>query len=164
MTMGATWTEVNESAREWVVPATRMKGGGEFKVPLSDAALAILDELRLLRRPELGDYIFPGVKRGKHISNMTMAKVLARLGVHVDVHGFRSSFRDWAGEATGHASDVAEAALDHVLPGGETRSAYQRGDLLRKRRDLMDDWAEFLGGSRATAASAAIVEPAALGA
>jgi integrase len=147
MTIGATWDEVNEAERVWTVPGWRNKSGEDMRVPLSNAALAVLDGLRPLRRPDQGDFIFPGLKSGQPISNMTMAKVLDRLGMGEDVHGFRSTFRDWVGEETHHAPDVAEAALDHLLPGGKTRWAYQRGDLFGKRIALMKDWARYLCGA-----------------
>jgi integrase len=126
-----------------------MKSGEEMRVPLCDAAIALLAALRPLRCPERGDFVFPGQKPGRPISNMTMSSVLDRLQVAVDVHGFRSTFRDWVGEATGHPSDVAEVALDHLLPGGKTRAAYQRGDLLRKRAVMMADWGDYFSASSA---------------
>jgi integrase len=144
MVIGATWGEVDEGERVWAIPWSRMKGGEDVRIPLSEPALAILDAVRPLRRPDHGDFLFPGIKHGQSISNMTMAKVLDRLGVHADVHGFRSTFRDWAGEATSHPPDAAEAPLDHQLPGGKTRSAYQRGDLFKKRVALMADWGQYL--------------------
>lgn len=170
MTFGARWPEIDRADAVWTVPAARvfaapapgggasevrrtsggLKGAKEFRIPLSPAALRVLDEARDLRRPDEGDLLFPGAVRGKGISNATMAAVLRRLGVPAEVatvHGFRSCFRDWAGENTGHASDIAEAALAHVLPGGKTRAAYQRGTLLEKRRLLMADWADFLTGA-----------------
>ena len=147
MTMGATWGEVDEARRTWAVPRARMKSHEAINIPLSAPALAVLDALRPLRRPDRGDFIFPGIKPGQPISNATMAAVLHRFGMEADVHGFRSTFRDWAGEDTHHDADVAEAALDHVRPGGEARAAYQRGDLYKKRAALMEDWGRYLGGA-----------------
>lgn len=169
MTFGATWPEIDLAGEVWKVPGARvvgataaggeegarrisggLKGAKEFCIPLSPAALRVLDEARAFRRPDGGDFVFPGTARSKGISNATMAAVVRRLGVPKEaatVHGFRSCFRDWAGENTGHASDIAEAALSHVLPGGKTRAAYQRGTLLEKRRRLMADWAAYLAGA-----------------
>lgn len=150
MVMGARWPEVDEANALWTVPTLRggrgsgLKGVAEMRIPLTPAAMAILDAVRPLRRPDQGDYIFPGVKRGQGISNATMAKALRLVIPDTTVHGWRSTFRDWAGETTHHASDVIEAALNHQLPGGAVRLAYQRGDLLAKRRALMDDWATYL--------------------
>ncbi len=152
MTLGATWAEVDVQARAWTVPAARMKGRKgerqEFRIPLSDAAIAILDQMRPLRRPDQGDHIFPSPMRaGQHLSNATMAKVLDRLlddGAEAEVHGFRATARTWGVEVTQHNSDTCEVALAHKLPGGATRRAYGRGDVFEKRRVLMDDWSVFL--------------------
>ena len=152
MTLGATWSEVDGQARAWTVPAARMKGQKgerkEFRTPLSAAALAVLDQMRPLRRPDQGDYIFPSpLKAGRPLSNATMAKVLDRLldaGTAAEVHGFRATARTWAAEETQHNSDICEVALAHKLPGGATRRAYDRGDLFEKRRSLLDDWSDFL--------------------
>lgn len=152
MTLGATWAEVDVQARAWTVPASRMKGRkGErktFRIPLSDAAIAVLDQVRPLRRPDQGNYIFPSPMRtGQHLSNATMSKVLDRLlegGAEAEVHGFRATARTWAAEMTQHDSDICETALAHTLAGGATRRAYDRGDMFEKRRGLMDDWSAFL--------------------
>lgn len=152
MTLAATWDEVDAQARAWTVPAARMKGRKgkrkEFRVPLSDAAIAVLDQVRPLRRPDQGGYIFPSPMRaGQHLSNTTMAKVLDRLldgGADAEVYGFRATARTWAAEVTQHNSDICEVALAHTLPGGTTRRAYDRGDVFEKRRSLMDDWSAFL--------------------
>lgn len=152
MTLTATWAEVDVQAQVWTVPAARMKGRkGErkaFRLPLSNAAIAVLDQTRALRRPDRGDYIFPSPMRaGQHLSNATMAKVLDRLldsGVEAEVHGFRATARTWGAEVTSHNSDICEVALAHKLPGGATRLAYDRGELFDKRRVLMDDWSVFL--------------------
>ena len=117
-----------------------MKGKIEHKAPLSDAALAVLETMKTIRD---SDYIFPGAKRGKPLSNMAMLKLLERMG-HPDLtsHGFRSSFRDWAAERTNFQNEVVEKALAHAIPS-KTEAAYRRGDLLEKRRLLMTAWAEY---------------------
>jgi integrase len=123
-----------------------MKAAREHRVPLSDAAVALLAEAERIKESE---YVFPGARAGKPLSGMAMEMVLKRMAVEdVTVHGFRSSFRDWAGEATSFAREVAEAALAHTV-GDMTERAYRRGDALEKRRELMDAWARFLEGNRA---------------
>ena len=147
-TLGATWAEIDMKAKVWAVPAYRMKGGRVHRVPLCARALAILKQMDELR-DEAGTaaFVFPGEARGKPQSNMAMAMLLRRMKRgDVTVHGFRSSFRDWAGEETPFAREVAEAALAHVV-GDETERAYRRGDALEKRRQLMDAWAAFCSGS-----------------
>ena len=137
---GATWSEIDLDRRVWTVPATRMKAGKEHRVPLSDAAIAQLGEAGASR-----DLLFPG-GRGLRtpMSDMTLAAVLKRLGRQdITVHGFRSSFRDWAGETTNFPREVIEAALAHRLKD-KAEAAYARGDLLQKRRHLMDAWAIYL--------------------
>ena len=114
-----------------------MKGGREHRVPLSERAVAILVELHEAR---ISDFVFPGFKRGQPLSNMTLDAVLRRAKVDVTVHGFRSSFRDWAGDSTTFARDVVEAALAHAIEN-KTEAAYRRGTALEKRRELMAAWA-----------------------
>jgi integrase len=118
-----------------------MKAEKEHRVPLSDAALALLlEDLGKVRR---GDFVFPGDRAGRPLSNMAMTMTLRRMGRgELTVHGFRSSFRDWAAERTGFPREVAEAALAHTV-GDKVEAAYRRGDLFRKRRQLMDAWARF---------------------
>ncbi|HHL22679.1 MAG TPA: site-specific integrase [Aliiroseovarius sp.] len=141
--IGARWSEIDRDNKLWVIPEERMKAGREHRVPLSDAALEVVDEMRGLD-PE---FIFPGLKRGKGLSNMAMANLLRRLGrSDVTVHGFRSSFRDWAEERGGMAREVAELSLAHEV-GNATERAYRRSDLLDKRRELMDRWARFCSPS-----------------
>jgi integrase len=155
--IGARWSEIDMETRVWTIPAARMKAGKEHRVPLSDAALAILTELAPLR-PEEGDgFLFPG-RAGRPISSMTMAMMLRRMG-HADltVHGFRSAFRDWCEEATSTPHAVAEAALAHAI-GDKVEAAYRRGDLFRKRALLMQQWADYCG--RAPAAVLPIVTTA----
>jgi len=123
-----------------------MKGGREHRVPLSHRALEILDRVETIRT---SDYVFPGKLRAAPLSAATMHQVLRRMNVeNATVHGFRSSFRDWAGECTSFPREIAEAALAHVV-GDETERAYRRGDALEKRRKLMEAWAGFLAAPRA---------------
>ena len=143
----ATWNEINTEAREWRIPASRMKTNAEHRVPLSDAALAVLELVRPLR--DQSDVVFPSpLRAGRPLSDMTLTKVLRDTGLadRATVHGFRSSFRDWCAE-TGKPREVAEAALAHVVGGVE--GAYFRSDLFERRRRLMDQWAAFLTGASA---------------
>lgn len=136
---GATWAEIDTAAKVWTIPAARMKAGKEHRVPLSDAALALL---AALPRMAGTDAVFPGTK-GQPLSDMTLAAVMRRMKVDAVPHGFRSTFRDWAGERTHHAREVIEHAMAHQLKD-KAEAAYQRGDLFEKRRRLMDDWSAFL--------------------
>ncbi len=138
-TLKATWSEIDAERKLWTVPANRMKAGREHRVPLSEAALQLLIPLREHKESEL---VFPGQKRGQPLSVMAMEMMLRRMEVAVTVHGFRSSFRDWVGEETDFAREIAEAALAHVV-GDATERAYRRGDALERRRKLMDAWATF---------------------
>jgi integrase len=138
--IGARWPEINFAERLWTVPVERMKSGKEHRVPLSAAALAILEQMRAIRQD---DFIFPGGKARRPMSNMAMAMTLRRMGrADLTVHGFRSSFRDWAAERTGFPSEVAEMALAHAV-GDKVEAAYRRGDLFEKRRQVMDAWGRF---------------------
>src|SRR5260370_36212276 len=138
--IGARWDEIDFAERLWTVPAERMKAGKEHRVPLSDAVLAVLDEMQKGRS---GDFVFPGGKVGRPISNMAMLMLLRRIGhVNLTTHGFRSSFRDWAAERTGFPTEVAEMALAHTI-SDKVEAAYRRGDLFEKRRQLADAWARF---------------------
>jgi integrase len=131
-----TWTEVDEEARLWTVPAARMKGGKEHRVPLTDDMLAILEPLKAMASV----YVFEGQKRHKPLSNMSMLMLLRRMGCDgFTVHGFRSSFRDWAAEAANVPRELAEAALAHQV-GSNVERAYARSDLLERRIDLMVSW------------------------
>lgn len=137
---GMLWSEIDRQRAIWTIPAARMKAGKEHTVPLSAAALALLaepdDPTRLMFGSE--------TKPGSQLSDLSMTSVLKRMGrADLTVHGFRSTFRDWAGEATTHPREVIEAALAHRLKD-KAEAAYARGDLMTKRRKLMDDWAEFL--------------------
>jgi integrase len=117
-----------------------MKAGREHRVPLVPRAIEVLAMMQTIRT---SDFVFPGLRSGKPLSNMALEMVLRRMNVAaVTVHGFRSSFRDWAGEATQFPREVAEAALAHTV-GDQTERAYRRGDALLKRRKLMEAWAQF---------------------
>lgn len=126
----------------WTIPAARMKAKKAHRVPLSPRCLAILTEAEALREDE-NDLLFPGTKAGKPLSDMTLSKLMKELGIAAVPHGFRSSFRDWAGEATAHPREVIEFALSHVIRD-KAEAAYARSDLFEKRRLLMDDWQSYL--------------------
>lgn len=146
--LGATWGEIDRATSVWTVPAVRMKAGRDHRVPLGARAMAILDEMTAIRVDEDPDaFVFPGAKRGRPLSSMAMTMCLRRLTVDVTVHGFRSSFRDWAGEETTFAREIAEAALAHTV-GDQTERAYRRGDALEHRRNLMTTWETFISGGR----------------
>ncbi len=139
--LGARWSEIDLAAKVWTVPAERMKATREHRIPLSGPALAILARLSEARTGEL---VFEGQRAGRPLSHNVMLNVMSRLGVDaVTVHGFRSSFRDWAGNETSFAREIAEAALAHSV-GGAVEQAYRRGDALEKRRALMEAWAAYL--------------------
>ncbi|MDX2328669.1 tyrosine-type recombinase/integrase [Sinorhizobium medicae] len=139
-TMGARWAEFDFKENVWTVPAERMKGGREHRVPLTDRVLAVLTEMK---KRSVNDFVFPGSKANTPISNMTMSKVMKTYEADAfTVHGFRSAFRDWASEETDFQGEVAEAALAHIT-GDETERAYRRGDVLEKRRKLMEAWETY---------------------
>ena len=137
--LGARWDEFGLDAAVWAVPAARMKASREHRVPLPDAAVAILRRLEELRT---GPWIFASTKRDKPMSNTAMLMTLRRLKVDVTTHGFRSSFRDWASEQTSFPHEVCEMALAHAI-ANKAEAAYRRGDLFDKRRKLMEAWAAF---------------------
>jgi len=146
--IGAKWDEIDFGERLWTVPTERMKAGKEHRVPLSDAALAVLEEMQKIRS---ADFVFPGGKSRRSISNMAMAMTLRRLSRgDLTVHGFRSSFRDWAAERTGFPAEVAEMALAHTV-SDKVEAAYRRGDLFQKRRQLMEAWTRFCSAPLASA-------------
>jgi integrase len=141
-TIGAVWNEVNLSEKIWTVPAERMKAVREHRVPLSARALAILSGPKGADDSHSG-FIFPGGKAAKPLSNMAMTEVLRRMKRgDITVHGFRSTFRDWAAERTSFPSEVVEMALAYAV-GDKVEAAYRRGDLFEKRRRLMAEWATF---------------------
>ena len=144
---GAVWSEIDLKAREWRIPGERMKNGVEHRVPLSDAALAVLDQAQALRGTT--DLIFASNTRPHSpLSNMTLTKILRTSGLaeKTTVHGLRSAFRTWAAEQTDAAHAVMELALSHSV-GSAVEQAYARSDLLEKRRRLMVQWAEYIVGS-----------------
>lgn len=147
-TTGAVWAEFDRDGKLWTVPAERMKANREHRVPLSDAAAAIVEKMAKTR---LSRYVFPGAHRNKPLSDMALLECLRGLRKGYTVHGFRSSFRDWAAEQTAFPNIVAEAALAHIV-ADKTEAAYRRGDLLEKRRELMNAWAVFCLGQRSPAA------------
>jgi len=147
-TLGATWSEIDLEKKVWVVPAPRMKAGREHRVPLGPRAVEILKKVAKIRTDDSPDaFVFAGARRGKPLSEMAMAMLLRRLKLDVTVHGFRSSFRDWCGEASTFPRELAEAALAHLV-GDEVERAYRRGDALEKRRRLMDAWSSFCCGTK----------------
>jgi integrase len=133
----ATWPEIDLEARLWIIPAVRMKAERDHRVPLSEAALAILMAL-----PREGERVFPGL--GQH----AILKALQRVDPGVTSHGFRATFSTWAAEETNFPSEVREMALAHAV-GDKVEAAYRRGDLFQKRRELMDAWARYAEGSEA---------------
>jgi integrase len=145
--LGACWDEFDLERAVWTVPASRMKAGREHRVPLSKSALKILKALQQVRA---GGFLFLGQKlsttgaeTGTRLSDMALEMVLRRMGIkNATVHGFRSSFRDWAAETTNFPNEVCEAALAHVI-GNKAEAAYRRGDLFNKRRKLMEAWADY---------------------
>jgi integrase len=140
---GCRWEEIDLEQRLWTIPASRTKGHREHRVPLSEPAMDILRHLAGLRTEE--PLVFFSAKPGAPLADTTLAAALKRRGQDaITIHGFRSTFRDWAAD-TGKSGDVAEAALAHVI-GNQVARAYQRSDLLDQRRGLMDAWATFLGG------------------
>jgi integrase len=135
------WSHVDRAAKLWIVPKT--KTGAEHRIPLSAPALAILDHMERLCDPTT-DAVFPGLKRGTALSGGAMLRVLKRMGRHdIVAHGFRSTFKTWAGECTNFPHEVIEACMSHVVDD-EIERAYRRGDFLHKRRQLMAAWAEFV--------------------
>ncbi|MFA5040191.1 MAG: integrase arm-type DNA-binding domain-containing protein [Bdellovibrionales bacterium] len=141
--IGATWQEIDLDRKLWVIPETRIKAGREQRVPLSDAAIKLLRNIRGKEKVSPTAWIFAGRKRGRPLSNMAMLVLLKRMKrSDITVHGFRSSFRDWAAEQTNFPREVAEAALAHAVDD-KVEAAYRRGDLFEKRRQLMDAWARY---------------------
>jgi integrase len=154
---GALWPEINLEKEIWTVPGVRMKGGKEHRVALSGTAI---DLLKGLPRFEGIDFVFPGAKAGKPMSDMTLSGVMRRMQADEIAaqragwfdpklqkpavpHGLRSTFKDWVGEQTDYPSDLAEVALAHKV-GNAVEQAYRRGDMMEKRRKMMDDWADFV--------------------
>lgn len=139
---GARWQEMDLEKRLWTIPAERMKAAKPHVVPLSDRALEILNQMAAARR-DGQDLVFEGARAGKPMSDMTLTMLLRRMGFGVTAHGFRSSFRDWASEATNYPREVAEVALAHAV-GSKVEQAYHRSDMLEKRTALMKEWSALL--------------------
>lgn len=140
-TLGAVWNEIDFEQKVWNIPAERMKGNVAHKVPLTEAAMKVLDACRDQKASE---YVFPGARVGRPLSNMSMNMLLRRMNIeNVTVHGFRSSFRDWCGDKTNYPREVAEAALAHKV-GNKVERAYRRRNALDKRRSLMSEWSKYI--------------------
>ena len=138
--IGARWNEIDRDAKLWTIPVVRMKSEREHRVPLSPAVLGLLD--RLAETPA-GDFVFAGGQAGRPLSNMAMLVLLRRMKRDdLTVHGFRSTFRDWAAERTSFQNEVIEMALAHAV-SDKVEAAYRRGDLFDKRRRLMESWAGY---------------------
>ena len=142
----ATWEEIDTEGKTWNIPGERMKSGRPHRVPLSDEVMALLAAL-----PRVADetLIFPGTRKGKPLSDMTMTKVMRDMGVDAVPHGFRATFSSWCASSTAYPTEVREMALAHAIGDG-TVAAYQRSDLFDKRRNLMADWAKFINTVPAT--------------
>lgn len=139
-TLLANWLEIDLEERIWTLPPARTKQNREHRIPLPASAIAILREMTKIRS---NDFVFPGWKKEQPLSNMAMSKVLQRMGRNeVTVHGFRSTFKDWAADCTSYSNEVSEMALGHKV-SDKVEAAYRRGELLEKRRRLADDWAMF---------------------
>lgn len=145
---GMTWSEVDLKAGVWIVPAKRMKGEKEHRVPLSKPLIGILSTHP---HTEGNDLVFPA-PRGGVLSDMALTAVTRRMKVEAVPHGFRSSFRDWVAERTAYPGDMAEMALSHTL-GDKVEAAYRRGDMLEKRRQMMQAWADFCDRAASTSDS-----------
>ena len=148
---GAKWTEIDMDNGVWTVPAIRMKAGKEHRVPLSAAALSIV---KLQKESAFCDFIFPSSRssktsEGSPLSDMALLAVLRRMEVPAVPHGFRSTFRDWCAEKTDYPREVAEMALAHTI-GDKVEAAYRRGDLFDKRKQLMQDWANYANSTQPT--------------
>ena len=145
---GATWGEIDLAAALWTIPASRMKASREHVIPLSPAAIDAFERaVKWRTRPaDPTELVFPGMKRGKPLSDMALTKLLRDMAVPAVPHGFRSTFKDWASETTGFANELSEAALAHAIPN-KVEAAYRRGNLLDKRRAMMDAWADHCGGT-----------------
>jgi integrase len=149
--IGSRWSEVKWPEKIWTIPADRMKAAKEHRVPLPARALEILSDMKGLcanGQEKIEDFIFPGAKTGKSLSNMAMDMLLRRMNSDVTVHGFRSTFRDWASERTDFPNEVIEMALAHTI-SSKVEAAYRRSDLYDKRRKLMEAWASYCATPRA---------------
>jgi integrase len=155
-TIGAKWDEIDFDEKTWTIPADRIKGGKEHRVPLSPEAMKIA---KAMLKVTDGEYVFPGGKAGKPLSNNALLALLKRMDrSDLTAHGFRSTFRDWAAEQTNYAREVAEMALAHTV-SDKVEAAYRRGDLFAKRKRLMAEWAKYCGEVRKGAKVIAINKP-----
>lgn len=142
--LGSRWSEIDLAARIWRIPGHRMKGRQEHRVPLCARAIDIIAAMHTIRTSE---FVFPGSRANRPLSTMALEMLLRRMKITTaTVHGFRSTFRDWAGDATNFPRELAEAALAHVA-GDETERAYRRGDALERRREMMEAWARHMEGA-----------------
>ena len=140
--LGARWGEIDRAARLWTIPSDRMKGGRPHRVPLSDAALAIVDQMAAIRAG-VDEFVFPSSRPGAPLSPPALLRLLHRMGHRgFTMHGFRSAFADWVAEKTGFPAKLIEVALAHAS-GDRTETAYRRGDLLDRRRKLLEAWADY---------------------
>jgi integrase len=138
--IGSQWSEFDLEHGIWIIPSDRMKAGKEHRVPLVSHCLTLL---RVLNDQKSSDFVYPGKKYDVPMSNMAMLALLKRMDRNgLTVHGFRSTFRDWAAEQTSFPREAAEAALAHVI-SDKTEAAYQRGDMFDKRQKLMTAWADY---------------------
>jgi integrase len=138
--LGARWSEIDLEKKVWTLPRNRMKAGREHRVPLPERAVAILKQLAEIKT---GDFVFPGQHKNRPLSEGVMNITLRRMKADgITVHGFRSSFRDWAGNETHFPREIVETALAHAI-GNEVEQAYRRSDALEKRRKLMEAWASY---------------------
>lgn len=153
--LGARWTELDTTLKVWTIPAERMKAGREHRIPLSQATLDLLELLKPLRYDDNDDrsmMLFPGNRKNRPLSQMAMLMLLRRMErPDLTVHGFRSTFRDWCAETTAYPHELAEIALAHTV-ADKVEAAYRRGDMMDKRRRMMDDWAEYCGKCESVAA------------
>ncbi len=138
---GALWSEIDEAAKVWTLPAERMKMMRAHRIPLSPRALEIVRQAKGMS----ADLLFPGTKSGRPLSDMTLSKLVKELGFPVDVHGFRTSFRTWTQEKAHFPNEIAEAALAHVS-GDAVERPYARSDVFEKRRKMMNAWAAYVAG------------------
>ena len=139
---GSLWPEIYFETRMWTISDERMKAGREHRVPLTDAAIIVIERMKEFYMP---DFVFPGRKQEKPLSDMSLTAVLKRMGrSDLTAHSFRSTFRDWTSETTTFPREVCEMALAHTIEN-KVEAAYRRGDLLEKRKLLMDDWARYCG-------------------
>jgi integrase len=139
--LGVKWSEIDGANALWVIPSERMKTGKEHRVPLSSAALRVIEAMAANKR---SDYVFPSPRGDARLSHIVLQRAMAKLGADFTVHGFRSSLRDWAGDETSFPREVCEGVLAHVVGGVE--GAYRRSDALEKRRALLAAWSNYLEG------------------